>query len=95
MEPRIGVGVFVVNPEGKFVLGKRKGSHGAGQYSTTPFLTIVISSNNEGKSLSHLLIIQAHGPYQEGTLTLASPSKPAQSANFSKKLACASPTWNS
>ncbi|KAI2788471.1 Nudix hydrolase 1 [Penicillium oxalicum] len=28
-DPRIGVGVFVTNAEGKFVLGKRKGSHGA------------------------------------------------------------------
>ncbi|GLI72367.1 hypothetical protein PoHVEF18_000539 [Penicillium ochrochloron] len=28
-EPRIGVGVFVMNADGKFVLGKRKGSHGA------------------------------------------------------------------
>lgn len=30
-EPRIGVGVFVLNAEGKFVLGKRKGSHGASE----------------------------------------------------------------
>lgn len=43
-EPRIGVGVFVMNAEGKFVLGKRKGSHGASESlfhslypSTTPF----------------------------------------------------------
>ncbi|KAJ5477290.1 hypothetical protein N7539_007434 [Penicillium diatomitis] len=28
-DPRIGVGVFVLNAEGKFILGKRKGSHGA------------------------------------------------------------------
>lgn len=31
MEPKVGVGVFALNKEGKFVLGKRKGSHGAGQ----------------------------------------------------------------
>ena len=35
-EPRIGVGVFVMNAEGKFILGKRKGSHGASESS--PFL---------------------------------------------------------
>ncbi|KAJ5168988.1 uncharacterized protein N7482_004582 [Penicillium canariense] len=33
MEPRIGVAVFVVNAEGKFVLGKRKGSHGANTWA--------------------------------------------------------------
>ncbi|OKO91587.1 Nudix hydrolase 1 [Penicillium subrubescens] len=32
-EPRIGVGVFVMNAEGKFVLGKRKGSHGANTWA--------------------------------------------------------------
>ncbi|KAJ5364487.1 uncharacterized protein N7496_010200 [Penicillium cataractarum] len=32
-EPRIGVGVFVMNSEGKFVLGKRKGSHGANTWA--------------------------------------------------------------
>ncbi|KAJ5984326.1 hypothetical protein N7481_006425 [Penicillium waksmanii] len=29
MDPRVGVGVFVLNSEGKFIIGKRKGSHGA------------------------------------------------------------------
>ncbi|KAJ5093326.1 hypothetical protein N7456_009187 [Penicillium angulare] len=33
MNPRVGVGLFVTNPEGKFVLGKRKGSHGAGTWA--------------------------------------------------------------
>ncbi|KAJ5745211.1 hypothetical protein N7520_010393 [Penicillium odoratum] len=33
MDPRVGVGVFVVNAEGKFVIGKRKGSHGAGTWA--------------------------------------------------------------
>ncbi|KAJ5272768.1 hypothetical protein N7478_007893 [Penicillium angulare] len=33
MNPRVGVAVFVTNPEGKFVLGKRKGSHGAGTWA--------------------------------------------------------------
>ncbi|KAF3394251.1 Nudix hydrolase 1 [Penicillium rolfsii] len=32
-EPRIGVGVFVMNSKGKFVLGKRKGSHGANTWA--------------------------------------------------------------
>lgn len=30
MEPKVGVGVFVLNAEGKFILGHRKGSIGAG-----------------------------------------------------------------
>ncbi|BCR92914.1 nucleotide triphosphate diphosphatase NUDT15 [Aspergillus chevalieri] len=30
MRPDIGVGVFVFNPKGQFVVGVRKGSHGAG-----------------------------------------------------------------
>ena len=30
MEPKVGVGVFILNSEGKFIIGKRKGSHGAG-----------------------------------------------------------------
>lgn len=31
--PRVGVAVFVLNSEGKFIVGKRKGSHGAGTWS--------------------------------------------------------------
>lgn len=31
MEPKVGVGVFALNSEGKFILGERKGSHGAGE----------------------------------------------------------------
>ncbi|KAH7917817.1 hypothetical protein BV22DRAFT_1100824 [Leucogyrophana mollusca] len=30
---RVGVGVFVLNERGQFVLGKRKGSHGAGTWA--------------------------------------------------------------
>ncbi|KAJ9644022.1 hypothetical protein H2201_006645 [Coniosporium apollinis] len=33
MEPRVGVGVFVMNREGKFIIGKRKGSHGSGTWA--------------------------------------------------------------
>ncbi|OQE26294.1 hypothetical protein PENSTE_c005G07384 [Penicillium steckii] len=29
MDPKVGVGIFVLNSEGKFIIGKRKGSHGA------------------------------------------------------------------
>jgi len=39
MEPKVGVGVFAINSEGKFLLGERKGSHGAGK-SVTPRATI-------------------------------------------------------
>ena len=31
--PLVGVGVFIWNKDGKFLLGKRKGSHGAGEYA--------------------------------------------------------------
>ncbi|KAI4518703.1 hypothetical protein K523DRAFT_248594 [Schizophyllum commune Tattone D] len=30
---RVGVGVFVTNQSGQFIIGKRKGSHGAGTYA--------------------------------------------------------------
>jgi len=32
MEPRVGIGVFVIR-DGKFLMGHRKGSHGAGTWS--------------------------------------------------------------
>jgi len=32
MEPRVGIGVFVIK-DGTFLMGKRKGSHGAGTWS--------------------------------------------------------------
>ncbi|KAK1150150.1 hypothetical protein N8T08_000049 [Aspergillus melleus] len=32
MNPRIGVGVFILNAQGNFILGRRKGSHGAGTW---------------------------------------------------------------
>lgn len=31
MDPKVGIGVFAMNAQGKFVLGERKGSHGAGE----------------------------------------------------------------
>lgn len=30
MDPKVGIGVFAFNDAGKFVIGKRKGSLGAG-----------------------------------------------------------------
>ncbi|GLA65612.1 hypothetical protein AtubIFM54640_007797 [Aspergillus tubingensis] len=33
MNPRVGVGVFVINPKGQIVLGQRKSSHGAGTWA--------------------------------------------------------------
>lgn len=33
MNPRVGVGVFVFNPQGQFIIGERKGSHGAGNFA--------------------------------------------------------------
>jgi 8-oxo-dGTP diphosphatase len=32
-QPRIGVAVFCLRPDGSFVLGKRKGSHGDGKFA--------------------------------------------------------------
>lgn len=32
MEPRVGIGVFVIR-DGKFLMGRRKGSHGSGTWS--------------------------------------------------------------
>ncbi|KAJ5737997.1 hypothetical protein N7493_001152 [Penicillium malachiteum] len=31
--PRVGVALFIVRPDGKFVLGRRMGSHGAGTWA--------------------------------------------------------------
>ncbi|PWY81983.1 hypothetical protein BO70DRAFT_315497 [Aspergillus heteromorphus CBS 117.55] len=33
INPRIGVGVFVLNPQGQFILGRRQGSHGSGTWA--------------------------------------------------------------
>ena len=33
IKPRVGVGVFVFNNEGKVLLGKRKGAHGTGEWA--------------------------------------------------------------
>ncbi|KAF7592741.1 hypothetical protein BBP40_012499 [Aspergillus hancockii] len=32
-EPRVGIGAFILNDKGKVLLGKRKGSHGAGTWA--------------------------------------------------------------
>lgn len=39
MQPTIGVGVFAFNSEGQFVVGERKGSHGAGMRTPPPHYT--------------------------------------------------------
>lgn len=36
MDPKVGVGLFILNSEGKFLIGKRKGSHGAGEPTLLP-----------------------------------------------------------
>lgn len=48
MNPRIGVGVFVFNNQGQFLIGKRKGSHGSGMPSSTQLSSIkrVLSNKN-------------------------------------------------
>ncbi|CAG8044935.1 unnamed protein product [Penicillium salamii] len=33
MDPRVGIAVFVLNAQGKFIVGKRKGSHGTGTWA--------------------------------------------------------------
>lgn len=43
MEPRVGVGVFVINKDGKFVLGIRKGSTGSGTNGSFIFLFLRFS----------------------------------------------------
>ncbi|KAJ9491533.1 hypothetical protein VN97_g1728 [Penicillium thymicola] len=42
MDPKVGVGVFVFNAAGKFIIGKRKGSLGAGIMSKAYRLYSVI-----------------------------------------------------
>jgi len=46
MRPDIGVGVFVFNPKGQFVVGVRKGSHGAG--TPTPLIWTRTKANGPG-----------------------------------------------
>lgn len=49
MDPRVGIGVFAMNAEGKFVLGERKGSHGAGELEISrPATTILKTVYNAG-----------------------------------------------
>lgn len=36
MNPRVGVGAFVLNEHGEIIIGKRKGSHGAGKEVLLP-----------------------------------------------------------
>lgn len=32
---RVGVGVFILNDKNQFIIGKRKGSHGAGKFESS------------------------------------------------------------
>lgn len=52
MNPRVGVGVFVFNPQGQFIIGGRKGSHGAGNFAHP-----TISGRNPAKRQSGTLAL--------------------------------------
>ncbi len=43
MDPhvRVGVGVFVLNSAGHFIMGKRKGSHGAGKLEHSLHIALI------------------------------------------------------
>lgn len=81
MQPNIGIGVFVLNHEGKFILGGRKGSTGAGESLTSSGL----DGFSFSRSPAHMR--QENGLFQGVISNLARPSKPAPSANCSRKRA--------
>ena len=55
MDPKVGVGVFVLNSEGKFVIGKRKGSLGAGTCIQYPIHSIHAIDLNYNQSLPFVI----------------------------------------
>ncbi len=69
--PRIGVGVIILNSEGKVLLGKRKGSHGEGQWSFAGGHlewkeTLISCAKRESFEETGLLIDSlSSGPYTE------------------------------
>jgi hypothetical protein len=73
---RVGVGVFVYNDEGSFIVGKRMGSHGAGRlFNRIHHRHLTVFSH----------IVQARGHCQVGTLNLASHSRLVQCVKFSRR----------
>jgi len=80
--PRIGIGVFVARADGKreYVIGKRKGSHGAGR-PIVPLVPFLLT-----KTLTE---IQAHTPYQAAISSTARPSSNALLAKSWKR-----PVWS-
>ena len=51
--PRVGVGVFIIDSRNKFLLGLRKGSHGAGNYPWLPYLYFTRSLHPSFTSIAH------------------------------------------
>lgn len=76
---RVGIAVFVLNPENKFILGQRIGSHGAGIPVPANSLFLLFSKMNE------VLMIQEHGPSPAATSNSTSPLKSAPSAKSPRK----------
>jgi hypothetical protein len=77
---RVGVGVFVFNDQGSFVLGKRMGSHGAGTLFKAMYIHFYYRTN-------FLYAVQAHGHCQAATSILGSHSRLVQCGKFLKRLA--------
>jgi mannose-6-phosphate isomerase-like protein (cupin superfamily) len=57
MDPKVGIGVFVFNGAGKFVIGKRKGSLGAGTCIQYPINPLHMQQTSKYKLLESILTI--------------------------------------